>query len=122
MIDPSNNELLPLQKAAELVESNRAEHVDESTVRRWARVGLYGVKLEVVSHRLGARTSQAMLSRFLDRIAAVRTARRVDPPLLASERIKQELLKSERRAGGRLALAPQCSAPGGTRTASGRAS
>lgn len=67
MIDPTNDELIPLCEAAKLVPSNRGEHVDESTLRRWARVGLHGVKLEIVRHRLGARTSKAMLQRFQDR-------------------------------------------------------
>lgn len=70
MIDPTNDELLSLCEAAKLVPSNRGEHVDESTLRRWARVGLHGVKLEIVRHRLGARTSQAMLHRFSESVTA----------------------------------------------------
>lgn len=70
MIDPTNDELLSLCEAAKLVPSNRGEHVDESTLRRWARVGLHGVKLEIVRHRLGARTSEAMLRRFSESVTA----------------------------------------------------
>jgi hypothetical protein len=91
MIDPSKESLLPLCKAARLLPSSRSakgQHV--STLHRWARKGVRGVRLEVI--RLGGTTctSHEALGRFY--AAQSCTDGAIEPlPEVRRERTKQVL-------------------------------
>ncbi len=69
-IDSSTEELLSLSEAARCVPKLNGRRVHASTVFRWCRRGLRGVRLEYV--RIGRRmaTSKEALDRFFNALAA----------------------------------------------------
>jgi len=71
MIDISQEELLPLSEAAELLPQRRnGRRPHASTLFRWAKHGLKGIRLEVLRVGDTTCTSAAAIQRFLERLTA----------------------------------------------------
>lgn len=92
MIDPVAETLVPLCKAAKLLPSSRkseGQHV--STLHRWARKGLRGVRLEVI--RIGGTTctSREALGRFFAALSPDEAHAPQSAPQLRSNQTQQVL-------------------------------
>lgn len=92
MIDPVTETLVPLCKAAKLLPSSRkseGQHV--STLHRWARKGLRGVRLEVI--RIGGTTctSHEALGRFFSALSPDESHGQQSVPQIRSSRTQQVL-------------------------------
>lgn len=92
MIDPVAETLVPLCKAAKLLPSSRkseGQHV--STLHRWARKGLRGVRLEVI--RIGGTTctSREALGRFFAALSPDESNAPQSAPQLRSNQTQQVL-------------------------------
>jgi hypothetical protein len=74
-IDLDKETLIRLPQAPEfLPRRGDGRPVHELTVRRWAKVGLKGIRLEVVRIGGAVFTSREALTRFIDRCSAAGAA------------------------------------------------
>ncbi len=88
MIDLANEKLLTFQEAAEwLPRRGRGNKVALSTLWRWAKWGVYGVRLETTRVGRAPVTSIEALQRFGNRLAD-REQRGAQTPVTGSERHK----------------------------------
>lgn len=70
MIDPANEQLLSLTDAARTIPRVGKRRVHCSTLWRWCRKGLRGVRLEYVKIGRRIATSSEALARFFNALAA----------------------------------------------------
>lgn len=85
-------ELIPLHEVPRLLPKRRGKRVHLSTVYRWARPGVRGVRLEVTQVGAQRCTSRDALSRFFARLAGEPQAQRTPAKRQrAIERAEREL-------------------------------
>lgn len=88
MIDPSVETMMPLAKAARIVNPSNPPHV--ATIWRWASAGVSGVRLESVKLGGVRFTSREAVARFIRRLNEPGAV--PEPPSAAAERANAELV------------------------------
>jgi enoyl-[acyl-carrier-protein] reductase (NADH) len=99
MIDSKVEKLITLQEAAEIAPGYRpSQHASIEAVRRWARTGMRGIRLETIVAGGRRCTSAEAVQRFFERLTHARDHdplenRRRRCSRTDSDKIKRELLE-----------------------------